>query len=316
MDMTTKNCERTHPEQNVDEDTDNINEVFLPASKPNRKRALNIVTSDSESSDDDIPIAKLKEMHFKEVIRDKVGSDLNDSSVTATASEVDNAMGTVSSPRRHLVSLRKWGQKGSAREDYSTQTSETKYDQENLANEDVEDDDLEEVGSEGEGESLGGFIVQDDSDVSDAHDASTKSEGSSDDDVDFDKILSKFQRNKDQKSKWEFEADMLSAFGKDPELCMKAVCALYRQQTSEEQYSKESLCTNGRGFSKFDAFKGSLLAEFLTNGDPNEDLNRTVEELQAYDANGIETCRTLANRYSKQLFEIYKNEEDPLFLPF
>ncbi|XP_068316523.1 uncharacterized protein [Pyrus communis] len=316
MDMTTKNCEQTHPEQNVDEDTDNINEVFLPASKPNRKRALNIVTSDSESSDDDIPIAKLKEMHFKEVIRDKVGSDLNDSSVTATASEVDNAMGTVSSPRRHLVSLRKCGERGSAREDYSTQTSETKYDQENLANEDVEDDDLEEVGSESEGESLGGFIVQDDSDVSDAHDASTKSEGSSDDDVDFDEILSKFQRNKDQKSKWEFEADMLSAFGKDPELCMKAVCALYRQQTSEEQYSKESLCTNSRGFSKFDAFKGSLLAEFLTNGDPNEDLNRTVEELQAYDANGIETCRTLASRYSKQLFEIYKNEEDPLFLPF
>ncbi|XP_009357330.2 uncharacterized protein LOC103948061 [Pyrus x bretschneideri] len=302
-DMTTKIC--------AEEDVDNINEGLL-ASKPKRKRALNIVTSDSESSDDDIPIGQLKKMHLKEIIHDKVGSDLNDSSVTATVSEVDNAMGTVSPPRRRLVRLRKCG----AQKDYSAQTSETKYDRENLANEDVEDDDVEESGSESEGESLGGFIVEDDSAVSDGHDASTKSEGSSDDDVDFDEILSKFQRNKDQKSKWEFEADMLSAFGKDPELCMKAVCALYRQQTSEEQYTKGSLCTNSRGFSKFDALKGSLLAEFLTNGDPNGDLKRTVKELQAYDPRGIETCRTLASRYSKQLFEIYKNKEDPLFLPF
>ncbi|CAN6564818.1 unnamed protein product [Malus baccata var. baccata] len=306
-DMTTKKC--------AEEDADNINEGLL-ASKPKRKRALNIVTSDSENSDDDIPIGQLKKMHLKEIIHDKVGSDLNDSSVTATVSEVDNAMGTVSPPRRRLVRLRKCGERGGAQKDCSTQTSETKYDRENLANEDVEDDDVEEAGTESEGESLGGFIVEDDSDVSDGHDASTKSEGSSDDDVDFNEILSKFQRNKDQKSKWEFEADMLSAFGKDPELCMKAVCALYRQQTSEEQYTKGSLCTNSRGFSKFDALKGSLLAEFLTNGDPNGDLKRTVKELQAYDPKGIETCRTLASRYSKQLFEIYKNKEDPLFLPF
>ncbi|KAB2596780.1 hypothetical protein D8674_032230 [Pyrus ussuriensis x Pyrus communis] len=306
-DMTTKIC--------AEEDVDNINEGLV-ASKPKRKRALNIVTSDSESSDDDIPIGQLKKMHLKEIIHDKVGSDLNDSSVTATVSGVDNAMGTVSPPRRRLVRLRKCGERGGAQKDYSAQTSETKYDRENLANEDVEDDDVEEVGSESEGESLGGFIVEDDSDVSDGHDASTKSEGSSDDDVDFDEILSKFQRNKDQKSKWEFEADMLSAFGKDPELCMKAVCALYRQQTSEEQYTKGSLCTNSRGFSKFDALKGSLLAEFLSNGDPNGDLKRTAKELQAYDPKGIETCRTLASRYSKQLFEIYKNKEDPLFLPF
>ncbi|KAI3919047.1 hypothetical protein MKW98_016600, partial [Papaver atlanticum] len=38
-------------------------------------------------------------------------------------------------------------------------------------------------------------------------------------------------RNKVKEVKWEFEADMLSSFGEDPELCMKAVCALYRQQS-------------------------------------------------------------------------------------
>ncbi|KAI3932128.1 hypothetical protein MKW92_005772 [Papaver armeniacum] len=38
-------------------------------------------------------------------------------------------------------------------------------------------------------------------------------------------------RNKVKEVKWEFEADMLSSFGEDPELCMQAVCALYRQQS-------------------------------------------------------------------------------------
>ncbi|KAI3881850.1 hypothetical protein MKW92_023622 [Papaver armeniacum] len=38
-------------------------------------------------------------------------------------------------------------------------------------------------------------------------------------------------RNKVKEVKWEFEADMLSSFGEDHELCMKAVCALYRQQS-------------------------------------------------------------------------------------
>lgn len=68
----------------------------------------------------------------------------------------------------------------------------------------------------------------------------------SDEDMDFGNILSKIQRSK---------ADMLAAFGKDPELCMKAVCALYRQQTSEEQMSKGALLSNQRGFNKFDAYK-------------------------------------------------------------
>ena len=75
-----------------------------------------------------------------------------------------------------------------------------------------------------------------------------------DEDMDFGKILSKIQRSKTN-MKWEFEADMLAAFGKDPKLCMKAVCALYRQQTSVEQLSKGALLSNQRGFNKFDAYK-------------------------------------------------------------
>ncbi|CAB4271554.1 unnamed protein product [Prunus armeniaca] len=290
--MTIKNCiKQTDTDHNVEEDTDDSNEAFLLASTPKRKRASNIVTSDSESSDDNIPIIKLKKMHLREKIHDQVGS----------ASVVDNATGAITPRRRRLVRLRKCGEGGGAEGNYS--------------NEDVEDDELfEEVGLDSEGESLGGFIVNS-SDDSEGNDASTKLEDSSDDNVNFDEILSKFQRNKDHKSKWEFEADMLAAFGKDPYLCMKAVCALYRQQTCEEKISKGSLCNNYRGFSKFDALRGSVLAEFLTGGDPNGDVNKTVKELEEYDPRGIEQCRTLASRYSKQLFEIYNNKEDPLFLP-
>ncbi|XP_057442850.1 uncharacterized protein LOC130734436 isoform X3 [Lotus japonicus] len=175
---------------------------------------------------------------------------------------------------------------------------------------------------------MSNFIVND-SDVSDSGDTFSKSEDGSNGDVDtassnlqdvsdgemnFGEILSKIRRSKNNNEmKWEYEGDMLAAFGKDPELCMKAVCSLYRQQTSEEQMSKEAIYQNNRGFSKFDAHRGSALAEFLTDGDPSSGLKKSVEDLQEYDPKAVELCRTLAIRYSKQLYEIYKNNEDPFF---
>ena len=119
--------------------------------------------------------------------------------------------------------------------------------------ENVENNESEEAGSESEGESLSGFIV-DSTDVED-DDESSDAQDESDDNEDFGEILSRIKRSRGQKLSWEFEADMLAAFGKDPELCMKAVCALYRQQTSEEKVSKGSLVNNCRGFNKFDAHR-------------------------------------------------------------
>lgn len=55
------------------------------------------------------------------------------------------------------------------------------------------------------------------------------------------------------------------------------------------------------------------MGEFLTGGDPNGDLMKTVKELREYDPDGIELCHRLAKHYSKQLFEIYKSNEDPFF---
>jgi len=46
---------------------------------------------------------------------------------------------------------------------------------------------------------------------------------------------------------------MLAAFGEHSELCLKAVCALYRKQTQEEQMEKAALVHNKQGFSHIDA---------------------------------------------------------------
>ncbi|KAL4557019.1 hypothetical protein LXL04_035189 [Taraxacum kok-saghyz] len=107
--------------------------------------------------------------------------------------------------------------------------------------------------------------------------------------------LDKNRRKKELKLKWELEGDM--------------------QQTEDEKVGKVTIYYNERGFSQFDALRGSNVAEFLTDGDPNCDLNKTVEELERYDAKGVELCMTLAAKYSKQLFQIYQNKEDPYFLP-
>lgn len=123
-------------------------------------------------------------------------------------------------------------------------------------NESDEEMKLDDLGSEGE--SLGGFIVNSsnvsDCDVS-AENTFSESEDSSDSGMDYKEIMSGLRRESKHKMKWEFEADMLADFGKNPEICMKAVCALYRQQTSEEKSCKATINLNGRGFNQCDAYR-------------------------------------------------------------
>ncbi|XP_027338623.1 dentin sialophosphoprotein [Abrus precatorius] len=318
--------------QNNEESLD-FGEDLLFVATPKRKRTCNVVTSESESDDDNIPICKLKRMHIREVSTDQIRPDLSSSRPT-TISENDSVM-----TRRRLLPLRKCVSKSQDDKISSSRPRKTKHHQSIPTNANADDDESEENLLYSEGENMSDFIV-DDSDVSNCEETSSKSQDDtncdvdsdssnsedvqdsnmdsnsqdvSDGDVDFGKILSKIQRSKPNKMKWEFEADMLAEFGKDPELCMKAVCALYRQQTSEEQMSKGALFNNHRGFSKFDAPRGSSLAEFLTDGDPSGGLKKSVEELQEYDPEAVEQCRSLAIHYSKQLYEIYKNKEDAFF---
>ncbi|GKU89170.1 hypothetical protein SLEP1_g3342 [Rubroshorea leprosula] len=297
--------------ENVDSCEDNGPVI----STPKRKRPSNVVTSDSESDvNDKIPISKVMKMRRLEMLSDQASSELKDCPVIATPSGVDNVRGTVNHKRRQLVSLRQYEE--NARKDKCSSI------------EDVEHEDSKEVGSDNDSDSLSGFIVNDShstnddntSDGSDLDDASSGSRTHSEsqncsDGVDFDELLSSIKRKKNGQMEWKFEGDMLAAFGKDDTLCMKAVCALYRQQTREEQVCRGTLAHNRRGFSQCDAFRGSTLAEFLTEGNPHGDVKKSVKELKEYDPKGVAACHKLATHYSKQLFEIYKNKEDPYFLP-
>ncbi|KAK4277519.1 hypothetical protein QN277_015508 [Acacia crassicarpa] len=286
-----------------------------------RKRARNVVSDSESDDDDDVPISQQKRMQqFLKVGAHLVRHDSNQ--LVSVTSPMDDQANVTVTHRRRLVRHGKCAIKSQQDKKFSRGPCEDKHEQSIPLNEETNDDELEEDSSDNEEGSLGGFIVRDD-DVSEdtsnkPHDASDSgvgfdSQDVSDEDLDFEDILSQIQRNKFPKRKWEFEGDMLAAFGKDPQLCMKAVCTLYRQQTSEERTMKGSLHYNDRGFNNVDAFRGSTLAEFITDGDPLGDVKKTVRELEEYDARGVETCRTMALRYSKQLFEIYKNKEDPLF---
>lgn len=56
----------------------------------------------------------------------------------------------------------------------------------------------------------------------------------------------------------------------------------------------------------------TTIAKFLIDGDPNGKMTRSVADLQKHDR--VE-CKRLAAKYSKQLFDIYKKRNDPLFSP-
>ncbi|XVF10010.1 hypothetical protein REPUB_Repub07fG0147400 [Reevesia pubescens] len=331
-----ENETRTTADQNQEEILGRCvdNDSFISVSK--RKRASNIVTSETESDDDDdnVPIGKLRRIHCEEVVPDQRTIKYEGCLVAAFPPGIDNVSGNLTPRTLRLVSLKQ--SEGKVKNCSSRKTSKSKCCKGIPTTEDVEDDDSEEIGSDSESDSLNGFIV-DDSDIADGENGCIKSQDGSDcnnansgqegvssgsnsgskdvSDDDFDVILSRLKRNKDHKSDWKFEGELLAAFGKDLELCMKAVCALYRQQTSGEKLCKATFVQNQRGFSKFDALRGCTLAEFLTDGDPLGDVKKSVKELQAYDPDAVELCRDLATQYSKQLFEIYNSKEDPYFHP-
>ncbi|CAH2068867.1 unnamed protein product [Thlaspi arvense] len=275
------------------------NVLFVPT--PKRKRASNVVTSETESDDDDdLPIGKLHTKSLKELNHEDI--DLN---MTATVTK-EKVSGSAT-PRRRLVALRKC----SVKTVHSPSNSDNKVLKDDASENDEMKEDVSE--SDTEGESLGGFIVES-SDKSDEYGGGSIS-SASDDKMGYNEVMSRIRRNRDHKIKWEFEGDMLAAFGKDTALCMRAVCALYRQQTSDEKSNRWTIHSNQRGFNQCDARRGSTLAEFLTDGDPKADVMKSIEELQRFDPRGPDVCRTLATRYSKQLFAIYQNKEDPFFLP-
>ncbi|XP_074319765.1 uncharacterized protein LOC141656681 [Silene latifolia] len=287
-----------------------------------KRRAFKIGNSDNEAEDDDSEDALPIKLLFKRV-ESSCQSDDEDN-IPISQLKMNRGRGTRRSvrlqkknisgliaddhdsrnrPKRRLV---KRGHKIEASSDGLTK----KY----MEGEESEDDDS------GSDDSLSDFIVND-TDVeeseddlpADANHHSQEDEEASDDNVSFGDILSQIQRCKDPNLEWVDEPDMLSAFGKDPELCMRAVCAVYRRQIAKEKLWMDGFHHIGIGFNKYDESRGTELGDFLTDGNPDNDVMKTVEELEAYDPEGPDVCYKLAARYSTQLFEMYQTEEDEFF---
>ncbi|KAI3893090.1 hypothetical protein MKX03_035880 [Papaver bracteatum] len=186
-------------------------------------------------------------------------------------------------------------------------------DSDNAVNElDDEEEMADAIDSENDGVSLGGFMESEcENSSSDSDDTVNK--------LDIGQVIEIIKRNRNKESEWQTEDDMLSSLEEDPDLCMKAVCALHRQQLTKGKSVKSSLHNRNRRFSvfsKFVALRGSEMAEFLTDNNPKGDLKKSAKELEAFIPEGLEDCKALARFYSNELFIIYQNHEDPFFGPF
>ncbi|KAJ4907555.1 Uncharacterized protein Rs2_11213 [Raphanus sativus] len=279
-------------------------EVDTNASGRKRKR---VITSDSENDDDDdddddednIPIATLKNLRPQ-----------NHEVVDALSAEGE---GLRRRQRRASSRLRR------QRDLEEISASSEGHPTERLTGIPKDDENETEEEEESESESLNGFIVDDDKYASeeefdDTEEGGDAPEEGSDGEASYADVIARLRRDKKPgERKWDLQGDMLAAFGKDPELCMRAVCVLYRFQTEGEKATRSSHVANGRGFNMADADRGTRIGQFLTDGDPEGDLKKSVEELRSFEFNAVEICEDLARHYSKQLFEIYHNREDPFF---
>ncbi|CAL1409734.1 unnamed protein product [Linum trigynum] len=280
---------------------------------PKRKRAANVVATDSESEDDDITLSQLNAKRFHKVSCDANGLS---KAVSPSASDNDDDVRDTVTPRRRR--LKRMGESRRKPDSQQLASSETncgsKCERGIPTTADGAEDSTtdEEEGSGSSDDSMKEFIVESsDASLSDGDTCST--EGSADIGVEMKDIVFKLQRSRTQKFNWESVGELQSDFGKDNELCMRAVCALYRQQTCDEQVAKNTFHSNKRGFSQSHGSRASKIAAFLI--DSSGDLSKSVEELRAYDPKAVDKCRDWALHYANQLFNIYKNGEDPFFRP-
>ncbi|GFP82525.1 hypothetical protein PHJA_000395500 [Phtheirospermum japonicum] len=95
---------------------------------------------------------------------------------------------------------------------------------------------------------------------------------------------------------------MLRAFQQDEQLCMNAVCALYRQHVVARKSKLSNLF-----------FSGCALAEYLIDGDGELRLRKSVSEVKKERPDVIGQCKKLATIYVEKLFEIYWAADDPFF---
>ncbi|KAG2594816.1 hypothetical protein PVAP13_5KG022600, partial [Panicum virgatum] len=286
------------------------------------------IESGDEDEDDTVPIRQV----LKKMRKERASED------DAAADELREAGGRSAPTTRRSARLVKKQSKGGRASRRVTNFVEPK-DYERSEDDMEEDDDMDGFINNDSSEDASDSAEESRNEESDVSGTSVPSEESSsgseecDGVEDYKGVMARLGRRKKAKD-WKFEGDMLAAFGEHSELCLKAVCALYRKQTQEEQMEKAALVHNKQGFSHIDAPRleglvegkfqcyisctttwGSHIAEFLLGGDRDGPLMKTIPDLEKHDPSAVGFCRKVASNYSKQLFAIYQNKEDPYFHP-
>ncbi|CAO2181420.1 unnamed protein product [Urochloa humidicola] len=282
-----------------DEDaTESVNVV-------NSKAASSAQIECGEDEDDMIPICQVLKKMRKEMVNDD--------------DELGEAKGCSTPPTRRSARLVKNRSKGGQSVCRVLNFVEPK-ESEGSEDDTEEDDDMEDFINDEDSSENASDSAEEPCDEPGVSGTSVLNEESSpgpeesDSEVDYADVMARIGR-KNKAKDWEFEGDMLAAFNEHPELCLKAVCALYRKQTEEEQMHKATFVHNKQGFNQIHALRGSRIAEFLLDGDLNGPLKKTISDLEEHDRYALEFCRRMASHYSKQLFAIYQNKEDPYFHP-
>ncbi|KAG8055986.1 hypothetical protein GUJ93_ZPchr0001g33133 [Zizania palustris] len=111
---------------------------------------------------------------------------------------------------------------------------------------------------------------------------------------------------------WESYEHLSASVVASLELCMQALCALYRQRKLVLE-SNGAGQTGTIGLSEIDTCRAIELAVFLLGGDLQGPVKRTVEEVLRHDVAWSILLRKVVFSCSKVLFDIYRNKEDPYF---
>uniref|UniRef100_A0A453EG84 Uncharacterized protein n=2 Tax=Aegilops tauschii subsp. strangulata TaxID=200361 RepID=A0A453EG84_AEGTS len=303
---------KKHAAARVISDSESEDEDEKVGVRSSRKRALRGV-SDSESEDGSEGVPVVNQKPVSPLVTTGVESEDDDG-------ELCQMEGRSTPATRRLARLTKGQSKRMRPTRRELEFIEPKNHEE--SEDDSEEDD-----------NLENFIV-DDSDCSensaDSVEESSAGPEESDNEETYKELMDRIRGKRNAKNKdWKIELEMLSAFDEYPELRLKAVCALYRKQTQEEQAGKFTIMHNKKGY-QIDArrnlghmgvgltvnmsssvFRGSHIAQFLLDGDAAGPLKKTAQDLENYDRYALEFCHKMALHYSKQFFAIYQNKEDP-----
>uniref|UniRef100_A0A0E0IJ65 Uncharacterized protein n=1 Tax=Oryza nivara TaxID=4536 RepID=A0A0E0IJ65_ORYNI len=105
--------------------------------------------------------------------------------------------------------------------------------------------------------------------------------------------------SKIETSLWESEENMVIRFMENVELCMGAICALYRQK----KLMVELTCEERTMFTspnESQAYRATQLAEFLLDGDINGPMKKNKEDLVNHDATGPKFIQEYAIQHEKR----------------